>query len=71
MRLITTNDNDPAIRFYEHRGMKQVAVHVNAVIESRKLKPEISLLGVGVNREIEFEYRFYRPDRKPSRYRNL
>ena len=57
--LITTNDNAPAIRFYERRGMRFVAVHRGAVGESRKLKPEIPLTGVGgvpIEDEIEFEY---------------
>jgi hypothetical protein len=47
MWLITTNDNGPAIRFYEGRGMRIAAIHRGAIAESRKLKPEIPLLGVG------------------------
>lgn len=57
--LITTNDNMPAIRFYQRRGMRLVAVHHGAIAESRKLKPEIPLLGVDdrpIEDEIEFEY---------------
>lgn len=57
--LITTNDNEPAIRFYQRRGMRLVAVHPNALVESRKLKPEIPLMGlngVPINDEIEFEF---------------
>jgi len=57
--LITTNDNLPAIQFYERRGMKLVAVHRNALAESRKLKPEIPLTGLGgipIDDEIEFEF---------------
>lgn len=56
--LITTNDNDPAIAFYQRRGMKLVAVHRGALAESRKLKPEIPLIGLGgkpIEDEIEFE----------------
>ncbi|MEZ4647395.1 MAG: GNAT family N-acetyltransferase [Candidatus Eisenbacteria bacterium] len=56
--LITTNDNMPAIRFYRRRGFSLVAVHVNAVVASRRLKPEIPELGVGglpIRDEIEFE----------------
>jgi GNAT superfamily N-acetyltransferase len=45
--LITTNDNLPALRFYERRGFSLAAVHSGAVAESRKLKPEIPLLGLG------------------------
>src|SRR5690606_439385 len=45
--LITTNDNTPALRFYQRRGFSLVAVYRNAVEESRrKLKPEIPLTGV-------------------------
>jgi GNAT superfamily N-acetyltransferase len=52
--LITTDDNTPAIRFYGRRGMRLVAVHHGAIAESRKLKPEIPLLGVD-DRPIEDE----------------
>lgn len=57
--LITTNDNEPAMRFYERRGMRQVAVHRNAVMESRKIKPEIPLTGVNgipIRDEVEYEF---------------
>ncbi len=56
--LITTNDNEPAIGFYKRWGMHLAAVHRGAIAESRKLKPEISLVGVGgrpIEDEIEFE----------------
>ena len=58
--LITTNDNEPAIRFYERQGLSLVAIHHNALHESRKLKPEIPLVGLGgkpLRDEIEFECR--------------
>ena len=58
--LITTNDNTPAIHFYERRGMKLRAVHHGAIQESRRLKPEIPMLGIGgtpIEDEMEFEYR--------------
>ncbi len=58
--LITTNDNEPAIRFYERQGMALVAIHHNALHASRKLKPEIPHFGLGGNPlrdEIEFEFR--------------
>ncbi len=58
--LITTNDNEPAIRFYQHQGMTLVAIHHNALEESRKLKPEIPQIGLGgkpLRDEIEFEFR--------------
>lgn len=57
--LITTNDNQPAIGFYQSRGMRLVAVHTNALDRSRQLKPEIPLVGIGdqpIRDEIEFEY---------------
>ncbi len=44
--LITTNDNQPTQHFYYKRGYKIVAIHHDAIKESRKLKPEIPLLGV-------------------------
>jgi GNAT superfamily N-acetyltransferase len=56
--LITTNDNEPAIAFYTRWGMHLAAVHRGAITESRKLKPEISLFGVGgrpIEDEVEFE----------------
>ena len=56
--LVTTNDNLPAIRFYEQRDFRRVAVHVDAVRQSRKLKPDIPEIGVGgvpIRDEIEYE----------------
>ena len=58
--LITTNDNEPAIRFYERQGMTLIAIHHNAIDESRKLKPEIPRFGLGgkpLRDEVEFEFR--------------
>jgi GNAT superfamily N-acetyltransferase len=56
--LITTNDNLHALRFYQKRGFMLVAVHRNAVEQSRKLKPEIPLYGndgIPIRDEIELE----------------
>lgn len=56
--LITTNDNLGAIRFYQRRGFRISAVYVNALSESRKLKPSIPLVGdfgIEIRDEIEFE----------------
>ncbi|MFH1144711.1 MAG: GNAT family N-acetyltransferase [Candidatus Eisenbacteria bacterium] len=56
--LITTNDNTPALRFYQLRGMGLVAVHRGAVDRSRRLKPEIpavGLDGIALRDEIELE----------------
>jgi GNAT superfamily N-acetyltransferase len=58
--LITTNDNEPAIRFYQQRGMHLAAVHRGAIRESRKIKPQIPLIGLNgipIEDELEFEYR--------------
>ncbi|SNY52505.1 GNAT family N-acetyltransferase [Paractinoplanes atraurantiacus] len=43
--LITTNDNLDALRFYQRRGLRIVAVSPGAVDESRRLKPSIPLVG--------------------------
>jgi ribosomal protein S18 acetylase RimI-like enzyme len=56
--LITTNDNTHAIRWYQKRGFTIAAIHINALAESRKLKPEIPLIGndgIPLRDEIEFE----------------
>jgi GNAT superfamily N-acetyltransferase len=56
--LITTNDNEPAIRFYKRRGFALAAVHADAVEASRRLKPEIPRIGIGgvpIRDEVEFE----------------
>jgi len=56
--LITTNDNMNALRFYQKRGFKLVAIHRNALDISRKLKPEIPLIGndgIPLRDEIELE----------------
>jgi ribosomal protein S18 acetylase RimI-like enzyme len=59
--LITTNDNIGAIRFYQKRGWRMVAVYPGAVDKSRKIKPAIPLTGshgIAIRDEIEFELRF-------------
>lgn len=56
--LVTTNDNLDAIRFYQRRGWRWVAFHRDAVIEARKLKPEIAehgAYGIPIRHELEFE----------------
>ncbi len=56
--LITTNDNTHAIRWYQKRGFTLAAVHINALAESRRLKPEIPPIGfdgIPLRDEIEFE----------------
>lgn len=44
--LITTNDNTKALNFYQKRGFRLVALYPDALKESRKLKPEIPLIGI-------------------------
>jgi GNAT superfamily N-acetyltransferase len=54
--LITTNDNLHALGFYQKRGFHIAAIHVNAIEQSRKLKPEIPLIGhdgIPIRDEIE------------------
>lgn len=56
--LITTNDNLNALRFYQKRGFSLVAVHRGAVEKSRRIKPEISLVGehgIPIRDEVELE----------------
>ena len=56
--LITTNDNTPALRFWQKRGFDIVALHRGAVAEARALKPEIpvaGLDGIPLRHEIELE----------------
>jgi ribosomal protein S18 acetylase RimI-like enzyme len=55
---ITTNDNLPALGFYQRRGFRLVAVYPGAVEKARVLKPSIPLLGSGgipIHDEIELE----------------
>jgi N-acetylglutamate synthase-like GNAT family acetyltransferase len=56
--LVTTNDNIRALRFYQKRGFHISAVHVNALNESRRLKPQIPIIGldgIPLRDEIELE----------------
>ena len=56
--LITTNDNINAIRFYQKRGFDMARLFRNAMEVSRKMKPEIPLIGdnsIPLKHEIEFE----------------
>ena len=56
--LITTNDNINAIRFYQKRGFDMVRLFHNALDVSKKIKPEIPLIGedsIPLRHEIEFE----------------
>jgi ribosomal protein S18 acetylase RimI-like enzyme len=56
--LITSNDNLGALTFYQKIGFRIVAVHRDAIIEARKLKPQIPLVaenGIPITDEIELE----------------
>ncbi len=56
--LITTNDNLHALRFYQKRGFVLAALHRDAVTASRRVKPEIPLIGndgIPIRDEIELE----------------
>jgi ribosomal protein S18 acetylase RimI-like enzyme len=58
--LITTNDNLRALRFYQRRGFRLVAVHPDALERSRELKPsipDIGLDGIPLRDELELELR--------------
>jgi N-acetylglutamate synthase-like GNAT family acetyltransferase len=58
IKLITTNDNINALRFYQKRGFDMAKLYHNALDISRKLKPSIPLLGefdIPLKHEIEFE----------------
>ncbi len=57
--VVTTNDNTPALRFYQRCGWDLVAVHHDAVTAGRDLKPEIPMRGrdgIPVRHELELEY---------------
>lgn len=58
--LITTNDNLDALRFYQRRGMRLVAVAPNAVDAARQIKPSIPRTGdygIPLHDELELELR--------------
>ena len=59
--LITTNNNLKALHFYQKRGLSLVAVYPNAIEQTRRLKPEIPLVGgdgIPIRDEIELELLF-------------
>ncbi|MGN7941077.1 GNAT family N-acetyltransferase [Virgibacillus sp. 6R] len=56
VKLITTNDNLLALKFYQKRGFILSKIINNAVEKARKLKPEIPLIGnegIPIRDEIE------------------
>lgn len=57
--LITTNDNINAICFYLKLGFYLIKVYPDALTESRKIKPEIPIIGangIPMRDELEFTY---------------
>lgn len=58
--LITTNDNLPALKFWQKRDFELVAVHRNAIHQARRIKPQIPIVGlegIPIRDEIELEFR--------------
>ncbi len=56
--LVTTNDKVESLSFYLRRGLRLVAVHRDALVEARRLKPSIPIVGEHGLRlldELEFE----------------
>jgi GNAT superfamily N-acetyltransferase len=56
VKLITTNDNLLALKFYQKRGFILSQIILNAVEKARKVKPEIPLIGndgIPIRDEIE------------------
>ena len=45
IRLVTTNDNTKALGFYVRRGYRLVAVHLDAMDEVYRVKPQAPRLG--------------------------
>lgn len=58
IKLITTNDNINAIKFYQKIGFDLFRIYRNAVEAARKLKPSIpeaGYYGIPIKHEIEFQ----------------
>ncbi|MGJ3241098.1 MAG: GNAT family N-acetyltransferase [Anaerolineae bacterium] len=58
--LITTNDNLPALKFWQKRNFELAVIHRNAIEQARRLKPQIpitGLEGIPIRDEIELEMR--------------
>jgi ribosomal protein S18 acetylase RimI-like enzyme len=58
IRLVTTNDNLDALRFYQLRGYRITAARPGAFEEARKVKPNLPKTGLGgipIRDEIELE----------------
>ena len=58
IKLVITNDNLAALKFYQKRGYVLTKIHRNAVEKARKMKPEIPIVGndgIPIRDEIELE----------------
>jgi ribosomal protein S18 acetylase RimI-like enzyme len=67
IKLITTNDNINAIRFYQKRGFDMARLYHNSLEAARKLKPNIPMIGefnIPIKHEIEFEMNLHLQDKK-------
>ncbi len=56
--LVTTNDNTRALRFWQKRGFRLVAVYPGSAEKLRRLNPKIPLTGIDgipIRDEIELE----------------
>ena len=56
--VITTNDNRPAMAFYKAVGFTVAMIHKGVIEQSRKLKPEIPMVGIDgipITDEVELE----------------
>jgi nucleoside-triphosphatase THEP1/GNAT superfamily N-acetyltransferase len=63
IKLVTTNDNLSALRFYQKFGFRISKINRDAISESRKLKPQIPFLGehhIPINDEICLEFEIER-----------
>ncbi|NGX27911.1 MAG: hypothetical protein K940chlam1_00083 [Candidatus Anoxychlamydiales bacterium] len=59
IKVLTTNDNIDALRFYQKRGFKMIKLHLNALEKDRKLKPSIPKIGdykIPIQDAIELHY---------------
>lgn len=58
--LVTTNDNTPAMRFYQRRDFDLVCIDRDVMHSARRMKPDIPDRGlddIPIRHEIELEYR--------------
>lgn len=56
--LITTNDNLPALKFWQKRKFRLVSVHRDSIDQARRLKPQIPITGfegIPIKDELELE----------------